>query len=437
MSSNREKKTVRKVDQFRLFESFLADISTTFASLPYERVDAEILDALQGTAELLRMDRVAIFELRPDAFEVVHGYARPGIVTQVGLDLNQFKWYVSKLQLGEAVVLMNVAEDLPKEAKAEREYCKSVGMKSLATMPIRVAGLQWGAITTASFRGIQRLSKELQERLKLIGEILANAFVRKRMEEQRRLAELEAQRNREELIHIGRISAAGELVASIAHELNQPLTAILSNAQAGLRSLSTVESSNSKEIQEILKEIIEDNTRAVEVIRKLRALMNKGTSEFNDLNVNIVINDVCMLLKSDAILRNALISMELSDDLPLVYVDRIQIQQVLLNLMLNAIESIQNFSADRRKVTIRTIRIDDRVRISVHDCGKGINQEEHNKIFDPFFTTKPEGMGMGLSIARSIVKAHSGALWFENNSGYGSTFHFTIPATKNRRSQDA
>jgi signal transduction histidine kinase len=144
-----------------------------------------------------------------------------------------------------------------------------------------------------------------------------------------------------------------------------------------------------------------------------------------------------MLLKSDAILRNALISMELSDDLPLVYVDRIQIQQVLLNLMLNAIESIQNFSADRRKVTIRTIRIDDRVRISVHDCGKGINQEEHNKIFDPFFTTKPEGMGMGLSIARSIVKAHSGALWFENNSGYGSTFHFTIPATKNRRSQDA
>ena len=243
------------------FESLLGQLSTKFASLPYEKVDTEIETALCLVVEYLGTDRAAIFEFLGDGLQATHVYARPGMPSHAGLRIDRFKWFFTKILSGQPVVYKNLPHELAEEAVLEREYCKSTGFSALATIPIQVDGSLWGAITSGSFHKVGRFPYHMTERLKLIGEILINAFVRKRAEQRRIEAELEASRNRDELAHIARISTAGELVASIAHELKQPLTGILSNAQAALRFLSSQEPIDSEEFREILTDIIEDNRR--------------------------------------------------------------------------------------------------------------------------------------------------------------------------------
>ncbi len=409
------------------FESLLGQLSTKFASLPYEKVDTEIETALHLVVEYLGTDRSAIFEFLDDGLHATHAYARPGIPSHAGLRIDQFQWFFRNILSGQPIVYRNLPHDLPEEAVLEREYCKSTGFRALATIPIRVDGSLWGAITTGSFHYVRRFPYHLTERLKLIGEILINAFVRKRAEQRRMEAELEAQRNRDELAHMARISAAGELAASIAHELNQPLTGILSNAQAALRFLSGQEPISSEEFREILTDIIEDNRRAESVIRKLRSLIKKGESEFTRIDINNLIREVCLLIKSDAVIRNVTIYQELTE-IPMIRGDQIQLQQVLLNLLLNGLDALEEAPQIRRRILIRSARLNDStVCVSVRDSGKGIPDEQLAKIFQPFFTTKKEGMGIGLSIVQTILKAHSGRLWAENNPDFGATFYFTLP----------
>jgi PAS domain S-box-containing protein len=243
----------------------------------------------------------------------------------------------------------------------------------------------------------------------------------------RKLAEAELQRNREELAHVTRVSAMGELAASLAHELNQPLTAILSNAQAAQRFLS-VKPTDMEEIKDILKDIVEDNSRAGEIIRRMRALVKKEELAFVILEVAGVIRDVMQLVHSDAILRNIRVELESQDALPSVRGDRIQLQQVMLNLFLNAFDAMGDCPPDKRQVLVR---VDSdgvgMVEVSVCDRGTGLTSDKLDKIFQPFFTTKRDGLGMGLSISRSIVERHGGRLWAENNQDRGATFHVVLP----------
>jgi two-component system sensor kinase FixL len=219
----------------------------------------------------------------------------------------------------------------------------------------------------------------------------------------------------------------GELAASLAHELNQPLTAILSNAQAAQRFLTT-RPADLEEIKEILKDIVDDNSRASEVIRRMRALVKKEDVAFVPLDLGGVLRDIVQLVHSDAILRNVRISFEADSKLPFVRGDKVQLQQVALNLLLNAFDAMKDSPANERQVVMRAeTNGTGVVEVSVRDHGAGLTSDKLDKIFQPFYTTKREGLGMGLSISRSIVEAHGGRLWAENNADRGATFYFTVP----------
>jgi signal transduction histidine kinase/ABC-type uncharacterized transport system substrate-binding protein len=244
----------------------------------------------------------------------------------------------------------------------------------------------------------------------------------------RKRAELDAEQRRQELAHVSRVSTMGELAASLAHELNQPLTGVLTNAQAAVRFLA-LEPPNVTEVRDILTDIIEDDKRAGEVIRRLRSMLQTGAVEPADLDVNEVVTEVVMLLGSDAILRNVVIETEFASDIPSIHGDRIQLQQVILNLVVNAMDAMKETEAPGRRVTIQTMASDaSTVLVSVSDRGHGIEHDKLGRIFQPFYTTKAEGLGMGLSIARTIVEAHGGVLWATNNPDRGASFICRLPA---------
>jgi PAS domain S-box-containing protein len=245
----------------------------------------------------------------------------------------------------------------------------------------------------------------------------------------RKAAELQAQQHRAELAHVARIATLGELSASLAHELNQPLTAILSNAQAAQRLLDA-EPIDLAEIREILKDVVADDNRAGQVIQRLRALVKKQPPEFTALDLGAILHEVVHLVHTDAILRASEIALTVAPGLPPVWGDRVELQQVALNLLLNALEAMKERPVEGRQVLVQVEADGPRmVKVAVRDRGTGLG-DEIERVFRPFHTTKPDGLGVGLSISRSIVEAHGGRLWAENNPDRGATFSFTIPAAR-------
>ena len=235
--------------------------------------------------------------------------------------------------------------------------------------------------------------------------------------------DMEIIKQREELLHVTRVGKLAEFVSSLAHEISQPLAAILSYAQAAQRMLAGRE----PELQKILSYIVNDDQRAVEVIRRLRSLLKKSKPEFELLDINALINETVVLMATDAIVRNSIIKTELDTNLPLVRGDRIQLQQVLLNLISNSFDAMQG-SLGPSEILIRISRKDtDTIIVAVKDSGCGIPAQNIPKIFTHFFTSKPDGLGMGLSISRSIIESHGGRLSVKNNPDRGVTFYFTIP----------
>ncbi|MGH8616360.1 MAG: sensor histidine kinase [Burkholderiales bacterium] len=241
-------------------------------------------------------------------------------------------------------------------------------------------------------------------------------------------AQFEEQRHRNELAHLSRVAMLGQLSGSLAHELNQPLTAILSNAQAALRFLK-MDAVDLDEVREILADIVADDQRAGAVIRRLRALFERGEANQEALDLNELIREILRMLHSDLLTRNVAVAVDLDPDLPTIRGDRVQLQQLLLNLMLNACEAMAATPVADRRLSIRTRPAGGReVVVTVADRGVGIASDQLDKIFEPFVTTKPLGIGLGLAIGRGIIAAHGGRLWAERNEEGGATFHFTLQA---------
>jgi len=236
--------------------------------------------------------------------------------------------------------------------------------------------------------------------------------------------ELKINEQREELLHVTRVGKLAEFVSSLAHEISQPLTAILSYSQAAQRMLADRE----PEIKKILSYIISDDQRAAEVIQRLRSLLKKSKPEMKSIDINTLINETVVLIATDATVRNDVLKIELASGLPFINGDRVQLQQVLLNLVSNSFDAMEN-SPEPREILISTSRKDaGTILVAVKDSGCGIPAQDIPKLFTHFFTSKPDGLGMGLSISRSIVEAHGGRLDVKNNPGRGVTFYFTIPA---------
>jgi two-component system, LuxR family, sensor kinase FixL len=245
-------------------------------------------------------------------------------------------------------------------------------------------------------------------------------------------AEVEAQEHRNEVAHLLRVASVGELSAALAHELNQPLTAILSNAQAAQLFLAR-DDVDLEVIREILRDIVTDNQRAGEVISRLRNLLKKSEFQPQELNANELIGEVLKLMKHELTARAVRVVTEFNDDRPLIVGDRVQLQQVLINLILNANDAMSREADNARTLTLSTNRVDNRsIRISATDTGSGIPPGHEEKVFEPYHTTKAQGLGLGLSLSRSIIRAHGGRLWAENRAAGGATFHFTIPEWESR-----
>ena len=278
---------------------------------------------------------------------------------------------------------------------------------------------------------LERLIQKQADKLKIKNGQLRNGIKKQKGSEKQiqtattliHKKDLEILKQRAELLHVTRVGKLAEFVSSLAHEISQPLTAILSYAQAAQRMLVGRE----PEIQKILSYIVNDNQRASEVIRRLRSLLKKSAPEMEPLDIDALIDETVMLIATDAAVRSAVIKTELDTDLPQILGDRIQLQQVLLNLISNSFDALEN-SKGEREIVIRTSRKGtDTIIVEVKDSGCGIPTQDIPKIFTHFFTSKPDGLGMGLSISRSIIELHGGRLDVKNNPDRGATFYFTIP----------
>ena len=251
---------------------------------------------------------------------------------------------------------------------------------------------------------------------------------------ERKRAELEAARQRSEMAHLSRLTTLGELSGSLAHELNLPLGAILNNAQAAQRMLDNGKT-DLAEFREILNEIVSEDKHAGEVIRRLRLWLQKGEVQQHSLHINKVVKDVLKLIRIDLINQNVIVNIQLARNLPAITGDPVQLQQVLVNLTVNACDAMADCDVAGRRLLIctRAKKSGAAVLVSVTDMGGGVPEEQMEQVFEPFFTTKEKGMGLGLSVCRSIITAHHGKLWATNNADRGATFHFTLPANLSQK----
>jgi C4-dicarboxylate-specific signal transduction histidine kinase len=262
----------------------------------------------------------------------------------------------------------------------------------------------------ATVQELQRTNEALQ----------AESLERRHAEEARREAQAE-------LARVSRVTTMGELTASLAHEVNQPIAAAATNANTCLRWL-TRDHPNLEEAREAASRIVKDATRAASIISRVRLLFKKSTPQRELVDVNEAIREMLVLLRGEATRYNITVGMELAADLPRITGDRVQLQQVLMNLIANSIDAMKEADG-KRELAVKSQRTEkEEVLVSVSDTGIGLPAQQADQIFNAFFTTKPHGTGMGLRISRSIVESHSGRLWAADNSPRGASFHFVLPA---------
>jgi PAS domain S-box-containing protein len=262
-----------------------------------------------------------------------------------------------------------------------------------------------------------------------VGNVCSDVSDRKRAEEKLRASEQRLLDAQMELARVTRVTTLGELTASIAHEVNQPLAAVVANAEACLRWLDR-ETPDLTAARRSVEWVINDSSRASEVIRRVRALANKADIEKAALDINDVVREVITLVQRESFSHRVSVRMVLAPALPMIMGDRVQLQQVIINLVMNGVEAMQSVTDRPRDLVIRS-RQDEtqQVLVSVTDCGVGISAENADRLFNAFFTTKSSGMGIGLSICRSIMEAHGGRLWATANIPHGATFQFTLPVS--------
>lgn len=537
------------LDERIRFETLMSNLSAAFVNRPAAEVDAQIEDALRQVVEFLPAERSSFAVVSPEdgAIWLTHTYVVPGFPPSAPYILDdQLPWFADQIRGGEVLRLVQLPDDLPAMAVRERQFCERFGLKSQLTIPLKVGGAVQYAIGCAAFREHQSWPKELVQRLRLLGEVFANALVRKRADEEllrrerhfrelvestravpweadpatfqttyiapqvanllgyphevwyregfwasrlhpddrvrvldgigdavragrnyeseyrlvaasgatvwvhdlvtvspegrrpttirgvmiditsRKCAEAEALRLRDQLARTTRLTTLGELAAAIAHEVNQPLCAIVSNAETTQGYLTRGDAS-AAELQEVLRDIVADGRRASEVIRRIRSMFQKGRREDAPFDLNEAIREVAMLIRHQLTRDSIALTLDLAADLPPVVGDLVQVQQVVLNLALNAVEAVGGESPDRRRVSVATARTGDAIATAVRDLGPGIDPNDLDQIFDAFFTTKAHGTGIGLSISRTIVVAHGGRIWAESTPGQGAAIHFTLP----------
>jgi C4-dicarboxylate-specific signal transduction histidine kinase len=404
------------------FERLLAELSSRFANVSGDRLETEIESALRQLLQFLDFDRSNFGEFTADGWVTV--------LCSVAIDRVEryppgpapafLSWYLGQLRAGKILRIRSL-DALPPEAIGEIEYYRRSGIHSSLGIPLRVSGRIVGLINFSAFRFTRDWPDDLIARLKIIGEVMAQALVRKRSE-----AALQAAQST--LARITRLTTINEVAASSAHEVNQPLAAIVANGKAALRWLRKTPP-EAAEAAENVNQIIGDAHRASRVVATIRGMFNKEEHAKGFLDVKEVVEEVVELLRGELNSRRVSVRTDLSQDLPQISANRVQLQQVVLNLVMNAAEAMSTLSDGSRVLSISSkLRQSEEVIIASEDCGPGIDPKNMDRIFEPFFTTKSQGMGMGLAICRSIVDAHGGQLSASPGIAQGAVFQIALPA---------
>ena len=409
-----------RLDERLQFEMLLADLAAAFVGVPTREIDARIENGLRRIVAELAIDRATLAEfITGDQLRVTHARTRDGVAPPPGsFTRESFPWSLGRLRRGE-VVRFSRPEELPEEATSDRESFRALPAGSAVIVPVVVGGAIIGALACGMREEGRDWPDDLVRRLRVLADTFAVVLMRRRAEE-------EVQREREGLAHALRVATLGELAGSLAHEINQPLTAILSNAQAANLMLGKIDS----EVPEVLRDIAADARRAAQVIRQLRALFRKQPGERHPVDMTAVIQETLSLLRKDLERRNVRLQLVLPSDAPHVLGDTVQLQQVVLNLILNACEAMGGDGGERDLRIELAAREDDILTLTIRDSGKGLAEGELERIFERFVTSKPDGLGMGLSISRSIIEAHGGRIWASRNPDHGLTVHIELPCAE-------
>jgi C4-dicarboxylate-specific signal transduction histidine kinase len=288
-----------------------------------------------------------------------------------------------------------------------------------------VSALFVGSLSAAQRSATESLRRARDELKGTVEELQSTNEALQSEIEDRRRAEEALRQAQADLAHVSRVTTMGELTASLAHEVNQPIAAAVTNANTCLRWL-TREHPDVEEARAAAMRIVKDGTRAAEIIKRVRLLFRKSTPQWELVDVNEAIREMIVLLRSEATRYNITVRMELAGDLPRIMGDRVQLQQVLMNLIVNSIDAMKEVH-EARELAVKSQRTEkEEVLVSVSDTGVGLPPQQADQIFNAFFTTKPHGTGMGLRISRSIVESHGGRLWAADNSPRGASFHLTL-----------
>jgi signal transduction histidine kinase len=395
------------------FERLLSQLSREFVRSPTPSLSQHLEAWLGRCAEYFRAEEVLLMRAEPGArtLSVVQSWTHPHGTSTA----DHAHW--------RSPVLVDRLWDGTSAALSDSVAAAAMGSGAQLFGALAIRRAEPGHLTPDDV-----------SRLRLIAEAFANVLARQKGEDDRVRAELEAQRSRAELAHVSRQRSMGELTASLAHELNQPLTGILGNAQAARRMLG-MPSLDLEELKAALDDIIADERRAAETILRIRKWLRKDGGETVVIDLNNVILEVASLLRNDAVLRNLTLDLRLSP-LPLTILgDPVELRQLILNLLLNAMDAVSHAVPS---IASRTVSVESEltaagaVHVSVQDSGGGVPGDAAAHIFEPFYTTKSNGMGMGLSIAKSIVESHHGSIWLASSAPRGARFEFALPSHEAR-----
>ena len=412
------------------FERLLADISAALIREPPRDVEVAVRKALGTIGEFLNVDLAALWnlEIPTGRFHVIHSWVAGAAASwSASPSTIELPWLVERISRDEVVCCSAIGE-LPMEADADKRSLEKIGARALLVVPLAVEGGVFGAFSLATTGLPRAWSEELVPRVRLLGETLAILLARERASERINQARAEAALYRERLAHLERVHTVGEMSASIAHEINQPLVAIENYAIAGRRRLGA-RVLDADKLDELLEKIGAQAARAGAVLQRLRAMLKKREPEATAIDLGELVSATVKLMEMGSRSPKLRVEIDIARDLPQVMADEIQIQQVVLNLVRNAIDAMETAGATRKVLAIAVHRCaDTELVVRVTDTGPGVAPADAQRIFEAFYSTKGSGLGIGLAISRAIVEAHGGRLWYTPGPAGGAMFEFTLPA---------
>ncbi len=423
----------RAQDELELLIGFERLASSILASLVMSRPadeDQAISLGLRQIGEFVGADRVALWQRTgiATAYDATHRWCAEG----VGLPANaggtiDLPWINEQVSNGSVVRLASLA-GLPAQAQFDVAALQALGVRSLFTVPISVSGRNAGALSLVSVKREHEWPDVLTSGVRLLAEVFASMHAREATERRKRAAEVEAAHWRERLAHLVRVHTAGEMSVALAHEITQPLGAIENYALAARRRAAGV-SPDLPRVLELLDKVIGQATRAGDVVTRMRSMAQRHELEPKAIDLERAVGECIGMVKMDCELRDIRIELTPAPPLPMVVVDEIHLQQVVLNLLRNAMEAIELALAGGARTITVAARLNgcDEVLIEVADCGTGIAEGDLERVFESFYSTKSGGLGVGLAICRKLIESHGGKLWASHREGGGALFNFTLP----------